>query len=286
MEKSELYTIIHDIQKGEWISAYKVKCLKDTVINNDLKEFAEKYLQFCTKPFSVFNVCNFPLEPYEWVTLERALKKISSPLKQREGFSVKLQDSVQTDKQELTGDDVADSVLIDARNDCFKREVQGIGYRLQSGGYPDLTKEENEILGKYVSFVYEAFCIAEELKILGLYVSEFNEHRDIVSKSSQINLPPELDNDRAREYLNKAQEAGFIAKTSTGYKWTMTAGRGALAQLAYFCGRVYCPGNVGKLPETALNRLFGVSRIGAALTQVNNARPQKWRQKIDSIFED
>ena len=99
-------------------------------------------------------------------------------------------------------------------------------------------------------------------------------------------LPPELDTDRAREYLNRAQEAGFIAKTSTGYKWTMTAGRGALAQLAYFCGRVYCPDNVGKLPETALNRLFGVSRIGAALTQANNARPQKWRQKIDSIFED
>lgn len=32
-------------------------------------------------------------------------------------------------------------------------------------------------------------------------------------------LPPELDTDRAREYLSRAQEAGFIAKTSTGYKW-------------------------------------------------------------------
>ena len=33
------------------------------------------------------------------------------------------------------------------------------------------------------------------------------------------NLPPELDTPRAREYFKKAQEAGFIAKTSTGYKW-------------------------------------------------------------------
>lgn len=99
-------------------------------------------------------------------------------------------------------------------------------------------------------------------------------------------LPSELDTTRAREYFGKAQEAGFIAKTDTGFKWTMTAGRGALAQLAYFCGRVYCPSNVERLPETALNRLFGVSRIGSALTQVNNASPQKWRQRIDSMFED
>ncbi len=32
-------------------------------------------------------------------------------------------------------------------------------------------------------------------------------------------LPPELDTPQAREYFKKAQEAGFIAKTSTGYKW-------------------------------------------------------------------
>lgn len=102
-----------------------------------------------------------------------------------------------------------------------------------------------------------------------------------------LDVPSELDTPRAREYFQKAEEAGFIAKTSTGYKWTLNAGRGALSQLAYFCSRVYCPDNVGELPETALNKLFGVSRIGAALTQVNNAKqPQKWRIEIDRIFED
>lgn len=133
-------------------------------------------------------------------------------------------------------------------------------------------------------------------KSLDLDISLYEYARDVLreaagikanlSATSKFALSPELDTPRAREYFKKAQEAGFIAKTDTGFKWTMTAGRGALAQLAYFCGRVYCPGSVGKLPETALNRLFGVSRIGSALTQVNNASPQKWRQRIDRIFED
>lgn len=99
-------------------------------------------------------------------------------------------------------------------------------------------------------------------------------------------LPPELDTPRSRKYFGKALEAGLIAKTSTGYKWTMTAGRGAKVQLAYFCSRVFCPGGTGAFPENAIDLLFGVSRIGAALTQAYNAKPQKWRPRIDSIFED
>ena len=45
------------------------------------------------------------------------------------------------------------------------------------------------------------------------------------------NLPPELDTPRAREYFKKAQEAGFIAKTSTGYKW-VTDNK---SECSYFC---------------------------------------------------
>ena len=44
-------------------------------------------------------------------------------------------------------------------------------------------------------------------------------------------LPPELDTPRAREYFRKAQEAGFIAKTSTGYKW-VTDNK---CECSYFC---------------------------------------------------
>lgn len=44
-------------------------------------------------------------------------------------------------------------------------------------------------------------------------------------------LPPELDTPQAREYLNRAQEAGFIAKTSAGYKW-VTDNK---SECSYFC---------------------------------------------------
>lgn len=44
-------------------------------------------------------------------------------------------------------------------------------------------------------------------------------------------MPPELDTPQAREYLNRAQEAGFITKTSTGYKWTPDN----KSECSYFC---------------------------------------------------
>ena len=63
--------------------------------------------------------------------------------------------------------------------------------------------------------------------------------------------------------------------------------RGSVAMLGYFLERVYCPNNTEKLPEQALNRLFGVARIGSAITQLHNAKkPQKWRKEIDKLFTD
>ncbi len=101
-------------------------------------------------------------------------------------------------------------------------------------------------------------------------------------------LPNELDTDRARKYINRAIECGFITITDTRLKWTMGGNRGALAQLGYFVEKVYCPNNIEDLPESAINALFGVVRIGSAITQMHSAKkPQKWRSEIDSkIFYD
>lgn len=108
------------------------------------------------------------------------------------------------------------------------------------------------------------------------------------SNDSGLNLPRELDTNRARKYFARAIEAGFIIDIETGYKWIMGEARGTIARLGYFVEKVYCPTNTESLPEKAINDLFGVSRIGSAITQLHNARkPQKWRAEIDEkIFYD
>lgn len=150
---------------------------------------------------------------------------------------------------------------------------------------------------KYKAFAFEYLYIQKEATLkrynfhneLYLFAINILDNQINIRESQRKNLKlnEELNTPRARKYFQKAEAGGLICETSTGYEWALTKGCGSLAQLAYFCGRVYCPDNIGVLPETALDKLFGVSRIGAALTQVNNAKkPQKWRQKIDGIFED
>lgn len=60
----------------------------------------------------------------------------------------------------------------------------------------------------------------------------YREKRAVQSDTvPDVKTPPELDTPQARGYLNRAQEAGFIAKTSTGYKWVS----GNISECAYFC---------------------------------------------------
>ncbi len=99
----------------------------------------------------------------------------------------------------------------------------------------------------------------------------------------QILLPHELDTERARLCFAKAFEAGFMERTETGYKWLFQ--NGSKATLAYFTEKVFCPQITDTYPEVLINKLFGVSRIGKARTQVYDARkPQVWRNQIDRLF--
>lgn len=102
-----------------------------------------------------------------------------------------------------------------------------------------------------------------------------------------VTLPEELNTDRARKYFARAIEAKYMTPTANGYKWEFGGKRGVLASLGYFVEEVYCPTNTEQLPEQAINRLFGVIRIASAITQLHQAKkPQKWRAKIDALFND
>ena len=96
------------------------------------------------------------------------------------------------------------------------------------------------------------------------------------STPEAVDLPSELSTERARKYFARAVEREWMATTSTGYKWMFGGARGCLARLGYFVMRVFCPTNTEQIPEQAINRLFGVNRIGGAITQLHQAKkPQK-----------
>ena len=112
---------------------------------------------------------------------------------------------------------------------------------------------------------------------------------DVVTNDAQrVGLPMELDTPRAIKYFKRAVDEEYMKKTDTGYKWLFGGERGRIARLGYFVEQVFCPNNTEKVPEQSINRLFGVSRICSAITQLHNAKsPQKWRAEIDkTIFYD
>lgn len=88
-----------------------------------------------------------------------------------------------------------------------------------------------------------------------------------------VKTPPELDTPGAREYLNKAEEAGFITKTSTGYKWISDN----KSECSYFCDLCSEALHLSKTKDRAnwkpFAALFGYS--AEALREAKNG----WRNK-------
>lgn len=103
-------------------------------------------------------------------------------------------------------------------------------------------------------------------------------------------LPTVNDNEREHKYFGRAVAVRYITLTNDGYRWHNIGQRGGKAQLAYFIERLYCPTNTEQVPESAINKLFGVDRIGKAIGQNADTKhpdKQKWRADIDNkIFYD
>lgn len=97
-------------------------------------------------------------------------------------------------------------------------------------------------------------------------------------------LPPELDTPRAREYFNKAEEAGFIAKTSTGYKWTSDN----INECAYFCALCSDALNLSKRKNRDGERFTSWRPFspvfGYSTDQLRNAK-NEWRHKTGTMAE-
>lgn len=132
--------------------------------------------------------------------------------------------------------------------------------------------------------------VARCLKILHDIATHANEPQQepVKPDTKPMGLDEALDfcrderRERAKVYFKKAMQKEWMKATGTGLKWNKSK-----VELAYFCGRVFCPENTEKFPGTALDKLFGANRLQSALTQIcSEKKPQKWRSIIDSIFED
>jgi hypothetical protein len=99
-----------------------------------------------------------------------------------------------------------------------------------------------------------------------------------------ISLPPEIDRPEARKAFEKALKAGYLEKTSTGYKWKGLP----KAAAAYLCEKIYCPAITDKHPDWGLlGQFLGFDRLGQ--TAYQNRATQKempWKQAINELFED
>lgn len=138
----------------------------------------------------------------------------------------------------------------------------------------------NETLGCWVCLQY--FNAIELIKRkFGVKQQSGTNHKD----DNTICLPDTLNTERARKYFKKAMDLGYIKVDRDGLKWTDKK-----VSLGYFVEQVYCPNNKETLPETEINKLFRVSRIGTAISQMHNSKPDynpQWKIDIDNkIFKD
>lgn len=114
----------------------------------------------------------------------------------------------------------------------------------------------------------------------------FNEFKNMTEERT-INLPNDLNTDRAIIYFKKAIEAKLIIQSTTGFIWKDNV----ISRLAYFTELIFCRNDENKdngndYPETSLNLLFNVSRLGKARSQLSGnkeGKPKK-HEDIDTLF--
>lgn len=167
---------------------------------------------------------------------------------------------------------------IDAIDDLDKKIIRLIQWKTDSDNRTEYEGELKIRFNKWiVNRINDIKLEKENIRELPKPVKESTEETML--------LPEELNTERARKYFTKAIECKYMEKTENGYRWLYD--NGSKVSLAYFCNDVFCPNNIEKLPETSLNKLFNITRLGSALYQIYNAKkPPKWKRGLEEFFAE
>lgn len=156
-------------------------------------------------------------------------------------------------------------------------------------GFGALSRELAEHIKPFTDYLYstETGKMANDITLASLSGQISTEN------NVQLDLPQELNTDRARKYFAKAIEVGYMKPTDNGFKWVFGGERGSKARLAYFLVKVYCP----KVTDTIqadrcrkLERLFNVERLDRAIQQNDDTGKsetvKKWKAEISELFNE
>lgn len=142
-------------------------------------------------------------------------------------------------------------------------------------------------------FILPQFFMKKKNELIKLCKIKIATNPDAPGMDDSLNLPPDLNTERARKYFPRAIGAGFIISTNSGYQWKFGGERGSKARLAYFLIKVYCPKRTDMLEAARirdLENLFGVVRLDRTIQQNDDGKAQsvmKWRAIIDErVFFD
>lgn len=85
-----------------------------------------------------------------------------------------------------------------------------------------------------------------------------------------------------KECFAKLINAGYMYKVGDGcrYKWHKSK-----ALLAYTMEKIFCKNSTDKFPETMLNNMFGVNRLGQARSQLyNSSNPPRGAEGVNKAL--
>ena len=149
--------------------------------------------------------------------------------------------------------------------------------------YPKLAERCKSDINK---FIEGKFKQQRAERYIDDFMKQWEQRKYTQQVQASTPLPVELQTDEAIKRFERAEKAGIIESTQTGYRKKGIS----KALLAYFLQRVYLQDNrTGVLfPDKELSGLFNESRLGAAVTSLMNnkhGKPKGYKQ-IDDLFID
>lgn len=85
-----------------------------------------------------------------------------------------------------------------------------------------------------------------------------------------------------KECFAKLIDAGYMHKKGDSYRYEWHKSK---ALLAYTMEKIFCKNNTDKFPETMLNNMFGVTRLGQARSQLYySSNPPRGAEGVDKVL--